>query len=95
MIQQSTHIRFNRHEIYTPEMLTMNVELCWGVISSNVRNMIFGLQDGYLYDNLLDIEFLKAEGVTESKIADILELTSLIQAALKVELYWANKNNLK
>jgi hypothetical protein len=73
----------------------MNVELCWGVISSNVRNMIFGLQDGYLYDNLLDIEFLKAEGVTESKIADILELTSLIQAALKVELYWANKNNLK
>jgi len=83
MIQQNTHTRFDRHEIYTSEMLTMNVELSWGVISSTVRNMISGLQDGYLYNDLLDVELLKAEGISESKIKDILELTSLIQATFK------------
>jgi len=83
MIQQNSHIRFNRHEIYTPEMLQMNVELSWGVISSNVRNMISGLQDGYLYNDLMDIEILKAEGISDFKMADIQVLTTLIKNKLK------------
>ena len=95
MIQQNSHIRFNRHEIYTPEMLQLNIELSWGLISSEVRNMVADLQDGYLYNDLLDIEFLKSEGLSDNKIADIMMLTTQIQAALKVELKWANKNNLK
>jgi hypothetical protein len=57
--------------------------------------MVSGLQDGYLYNDLLDIEFLKSEGLSDNKIADIMMLTTQIQAALKVELKWANKNNLK
>jgi hypothetical protein len=76
-------------------MLQLNIELSWGLISSEVRNMVSGLQDGYLYNDLLDIEFLKSEGLSDNKIADIMMLTTQIQAALKVELKWANKNNLK
>jgi hypothetical protein len=76
-------------------MLQLNIELSWGLISSEVRNMVAGLQDGYLYNDLLDIEFLKSEGLSDNKIADIMMLTTQIQAALKVELKWANKNNLK
>jgi|TARA_R110002096_G_scaffold76604_3_gene180940 hypothetical protein len=82
MIQQNAHTRFNRHEIYTPEMLKMNIELSWGLISSQVRNLVAGLQDGYLYNDLLDVDFLKSEGIADSKIADIQMLTTLIQKNL-------------
>tara|TARA_R110000744_G_scaffold104682_4_gene200348 strand:+ start:508 stop:702 length:195 start_codon:yes stop_codon:yes gene_type:complete len=64
-------------------MLQLNIELSWGLISSEVRNMVAGLQDGYLYNDLLDIEFLKSEGLSDNKIADIMMLTTQIQNNLK------------
>jgi len=87
-------IRFNRQEIYTPEMLTQGLELHWGLISFSTRNMVSGLFDGFLYNDLLSTEYLLSEGVSESKINEIHDLTNKIQAALEVELKWANKNKI-
>lgn len=57
--------RFNRHEAYTPEIMdlvreTMNAveSYCFNnsqPMFNKLTNSLFGLYDGYLYDNLLDI----------------------------------------
>lgn len=59
------HQRFNRHEIYTNEMLDETMNLIRDVESfskqttgryfglSSLTNMLYGLFDGYLYEDLL------------------------------------------
>ena len=58
--------RFNRHEHMSSEVRNVIMELL-RVPDHKVRNMLYGLFDGYLY-NTLYIEFMKMEfnwGYTE------------------------------
>lgn len=45
--------RFDRHECFTSEMMTMTSEVIRECEDFNVMNMMYGLYDGYLYADLL------------------------------------------
>ena len=64
MNKPSKYTKFNRHETYTPKMLSMGMKLSNGVASSTVENYIYGLHDGYLYTMLMDVVYLKSEGIS-------------------------------
>ena len=56
MTQQTTpnYINFDRHEIYTEEMMDLNMELINDSSLSEYTNILYGLFDGYLYSRLLE-----------------------------------------
>ncbi len=45
--------RFNRHDCFTSEMMTMTMDVIKATEDNSLKNMAYGLFDGYLYDNLL------------------------------------------
>lgn len=45
--------RFNRHDCFTSEMMTMTMDVIKATEDNSLKNMTYGLFDGYLYDNLL------------------------------------------
>ena len=45
--------RFNRHDCFTSEMMTMTMDIIKATEDDSLTNMTYGLFDGYLYDNLL------------------------------------------
>ena len=54
MTQQTTpnYINFDRHEIYTEEMMDLNMELINDSSLSEYTNILYGLFDRYLYPRL-------------------------------------------
>jgi len=65
-------IRFDRHEIYTEEMMDLNMELISDPLLKEYTNILYGLFDGYLYNRLL-----------ESTNPKIQKLINLINQKLK------------
>jgi len=51
-IKQTEIIRFDRHEIYTDEMMDLNMELVGDRDLTEYSNILYGLFDGYLYPRL-------------------------------------------
>ena len=51
---QTEIINFDRHEIYTDEMMDMNLKLVRDPKNHEYTNILFGLMDGYLYPRLLE-----------------------------------------
>ena len=51
-IKQTEIIRFDRHEIYTDEMMDLNMELVGDRDLKEYTNILYGLFDGYLYPRL-------------------------------------------
>lgn len=59
----SNYKNFNRHEVYTPEMMAMQHKIMRKMddialhqkksLLCPLRNMMYGLYDGYLYSDLL------------------------------------------
>ena len=45
--------KFNRHECFTSEMMTMSTDIINASSDSSLKNMAYGLFDGYLYEGLL------------------------------------------
>jgi len=45
--------KFNRHECFTSEMMTMTMDVIKATDDDILTNMSYGLFDGYLYDDLL------------------------------------------
>ena len=45
--------KFNRHECFTSEMMTMTMDVIKATDDDVLTNMSYGLFDGYLYDDLL------------------------------------------
>ncbi len=58
----SDYVRFDRHTILNAEDLTLILALT-STSNPELENYLFGLFDGYLYDNLLDLaeEHLNAQ----------------------------------
>ena len=50
--KQTEIIRFDRHEIYTDEMMNLNMELLRIPDLREYSNILYGLFDGYLYPRL-------------------------------------------
>jgi len=44
---------FDRHECFTSEMMEMTSESISASNNSSLTNMLYGLYDGYIYDDLL------------------------------------------
>jgi hypothetical protein len=45
--------RFNRHDCFTSEMMTMTMDVIKATEDDSLTNMAYGLFDGYLYEDLL------------------------------------------
>ena len=85
--------RFNRHECYTSEMLSMTGEVVRELqdlaIEQNKSmfdmsiNMVCGLYDGYLYDNLL--QEVTDFGATESTLNKVKGLIKAVE--MYIQLY--------
>lgn len=84
---------FNRHECYTPEMLSMTSEVIRELQDLAIEqdksmfdmsiNQVCGLYDGYLYDNLvLDAEKF---GASESTLNKLKGLKKAIE--MYIQLY--------
>lgn len=59
-------LRFNRHELFTPELLSETSSLIndveyyefeTGIRNFNFVNELYGLYDGFLYDDLVELAF--------------------------------------
>lgn len=48
-----SYTRFERHECFTSEMMTMTMDVIKATDDSKLTNMAYGLYDGYLYNDLL------------------------------------------
>ena len=85
--QQTTpnYINFDRHEIYNEEMMTLNMDLIseHGLGCFSIMNSLYGLFDGYLYNSLRDVDYLKSKEVSEVGIQKIQQLISLIDNKIK------------
>ena len=63
---QTEIIRFDRHEIYTDEMMNLNMELVRDRDLTEYTNILYGLFDGYLYPRLLES--------TDSRVQKLINL---------------------
>ena len=74
LTKQPNYINFDRHEIYTKEMMDLNMELISESRSNNdgFSNALYGLFDGYLYKRL-----------EESNNPKIQKLNNLINQKIK------------
>ena len=63
---QTEIIRFDRHEIYTDEMMNLNMELVRDGDLTEYTNILYGLFDGYLYPRLLES--------TDSRVQKLINL---------------------
>lgn len=84
--QQQTYdlIRFDRHEVYTKEMLTQNMDLISPTCNwSSINNSLYGLFDGYLYPELQDRTALLESGLLAETVDKIIALTTEITNLLK------------
>ena len=53
-LHKPNYINFDRHEIYTQEMMNLNMELINDGELKEYTNILYGLFDGYLYNRLLE-----------------------------------------
>ena len=74
----SNYKRFNRHEIFEMEDTSYVLELIGKVGNHSIKNMLFGLFDGYLYEELMYDLYSKTS-------IDGLELLKLESIIAKVE----------
>lgn len=69
----TNHINFDRHEIYSTEMMNMNLDLIAESKRNNngLTNSLYGLFDGYLYNSIKqsnDPKIQKLVKMIETKI---------------------------
>jgi hypothetical protein len=66
-------------------MLDLNMDLISvaALQTDKITNSLYGLFDGYLYNSLRDVEYLKSQNVSEDGIKLIQGLISLIDNKLK------------
>ena len=84
-MMNNKHKRFNRHECFTPEMMKMTsqcIDSIWhlkaNIQMANFKNMLFGLYDGYLYDDLLPTALeVEVDAETEGKIRGLIKATEM------------------
>ena len=69
----ANYSRFNRHEIFTSEDRSLVLDVISDVESGKLSNMLFGLFDGYLYDELPSL--LEKEDFDTSAILALIEKT--------------------
>lgn len=80
---QNYYQNFNRHECYNSSMLTENQNLIRTIDDSNIDdrskiiNMLYGLYDGYLYDDLLYL--VKSSGIDFNTYDKLKTLVSKIE----------------
>jgi len=67
----ANYLKFNRHEIFTSDDRSLVLDVISDVENSNVSNMLFGLFDGYLYDELPSL--LEKEDFDTSAILALIE----------------------
>ena len=80
-MMNNKHKRFNRHECFTPEMMKMTsqcIDSIWhlkaNIQMANFKNMLFGLYDGYLYDDLLPTALeVEVDAKTEEQIRGLIK----------------------
>lgn len=51
---KANYINFDRHAIFNEEDLSLVLDLIQNTKSANLKNQLFGLFDGYLYNDFLD-----------------------------------------
>lgn len=69
----ANYSRFNRHEIFTSEDRSTVMDAINEVLDHKTENMLFGLFDGYLYDELPSL--LEKEDFDTSAILALIEKT--------------------
>jgi len=82
-MENSTTTRFDRHEIYTTDMMDLNMALTWKTDGS-LRNKLFGLMDGFLYADLKDQKYLDASGCSFETTQRIKVLINQIERKLNI-----------
>lgn len=83
-MENSTTTRFDRHEIYTNDMMDLNMDLTWKT-SGSVKNKLFGLMDGFLYPELKDQKFLEENGCSFDTTQRIKVLINHIERKLNID----------
>ena len=80
---QKSYQNFNRHECYNSSMLETNRELIRTIDDSDIdnrstiTNMLYGLYDGYLYNELLYL--VKSSGIDFPTYKKLKSLVSKIE----------------
>ena len=65
--------RFNRHECYTPEMLSMTSE-----VVRELQDIVCGLYDGFLYNDLLqEVTSFGANEATLNKVKGLIKAVEM------------------
>jgi hypothetical protein len=72
--------RFNRHEVFSMEDTSFVLQLISQVRDHSIKNMLYGLFDGYLYQELMYDLYSK----TDVKGDDLLRLERIIS---KIEVH--------
>lgn len=67
------YIKFNRHDLFTSEMLETTIKCINGSKDFNLTNKLYGLFDGYLYNDLMEIAIeSKVDKEIENMIAGLI-----------------------
>ena len=74
--------RFNRHDCFTSEMMTMTMDVINATEDDSLTNMAYGLFDGYLYEDLLP-RAIKL-GVSEEIVNKIKGLKKAIEMYIQL-----------
>lgn len=74
--------RFNRHDCFTSEMMTMTMDVINATEDDSLTNMAYGLFDGYLYEDLLP-RAIKL-GVSEEIVNKIKGLKKAIEMFIQL-----------
>tara|TARA_R110000744_G_scaffold152556_1_gene266688 strand:+ start:350 stop:739 length:390 start_codon:yes stop_codon:yes gene_type:complete len=79
------HINFDRHEIYSTEMMNMNMDLIAESKRNNngLTNSLYGLFDGYLYNS-----------IKESNDPKIQKLVMMIEKEIAKSKIQISENNI-
>lgn len=74
--------RFDRHSAFTPEMMTLTRNAIANSNNNRLTNMLYGLYDGYLYNDLLELAI--SSEVDADTIEGIKGLVKSIEMYIKL-----------
>lgn len=78
----SNHKRFDRHAVFSKEDLALVMTAIGEEIDFELSNMLYGLFDGYLYNNLMT---LAAMQLSDQTYKDLVELIAKIDTQLDTD----------
>ena len=89
-----SYTNFDRHNIFTPEMMDMTMDIIKSSEDNKFKNMAYGLFDGYLYNDLLPkAQELGLGEDIENKIRGIIKAIEMVTKLTTTEHHSSNPND--